>query len=561
MKIFSPWQWFTVSLILVVASQTAQAGQITGRLLLNGSPIQGAQISFRTPVSPFMTWGGFSPLADGAFETDNDLPTGSFQAATFVDSFVKSNYLGPYLNGIPVVSGQTTNIGDVEVLHANRSISGTVGGTAYAPLVNITSTATIGGVEYRVWSTPDETTRGFTIPAVDGTWTIVATYHGTVLGEAVVTVNGSNLAGVLLDTPPASAYTNWAYSYGLFASAAFTDANPDGDEFSNQTEFAFGTDPSKITAALTTTSRSGNQLTVSWLERSDSLYGYFVRESSDLQVWQAAAGIAVQNGSVLPAPPSGYVRKQFTTTAAGRKFFRVLSTDTPQAVPDQSFNITVAGETVNVERWGTGSKAVIMFGYVPFTMQQDLKASSGASFSSLVGSEYSMFLWTYPDAGPFSQADAQIDAYFNNVEAALANRLDFTGYASSIVSQIRATTGLSNVCLVGNSFGAGVVMWDLAALSADPNVRFVLISPTEVFMPYLNLLPVADPLPRTQLISDAWNDFYIYSQTAYDYIDLRTTGLPPGYNAGVDFPHFIIGVDATPLSYVFNLINAVYQQP
>lgn len=558
-KILPSYNCLLFLLALIIIAPPAFAGRITGRLLVSGSPVEFAQISFRTSPSSGTTWFGTS-FAEGIFNSDTNLPTGTFAAATYGDTVLQSNYLVPYRRGIGVVNGQTTNIGNIEVLQANRSISGSVGGSQAVAIITITSTATIGGVEYRVWSTPNETTRAFTIPAVDGRWTIVAMAGATTVGEAEITVQGSNIANVQLNVAPSSAYTNWAYSYGLFASAAFSDADPDRDGFLNEAEFAFGTNPSLPNGALTSTTRSGNQLTVSWLERTDSIYGYFVRQSLDLKIWEAAA-VTVQSGSLSPNPPAGYVRKQFTALAAGRKFFRVLATNTPDAVPDQSFNITVAGQPVNVERWGTGSRAVIMFGYVPFTMLEDLKIFFGSTFPGLVGTEYSMFLWNYPDAGPFSQAEAQIDEYLNDEGAALANRLDFTGYTSLIVTQIRAITGLTDVCLVGNSFGAGVILWDFVALSTDPKVRFVLISPTEVFMPYLNLLPPADPLPRTRLITDAGNDFFIFSQTAYEYLDQRATGLPPGYDPSQDYPHFILGQQPTTLPYAFSLIDEVYQQP
>lgn len=224
------------------------------------------------------------------------------------------------------------------------------------------------------------------------------------------------------------------------------------------------------------------------------------------------------------------------------------------------FNITVAGKPLTVERWGTGPKAVVFFGYMPFTMADDLKTKfSAEDFQNLVGSEYSMFLWTYPDAAPFSQAESKFDAFVQDPDLALQNRLDFSTYASSVVSQIRAATGLTNVCLVGNSFGAGVVMADMAALASDPNVCFVLISPTEIFMP---MTPPADnPLPRTILTTDALWDYYVYSVNAYLYLDARANGsLPDGYKPGTDNPHFIIGESAS-LPYVFDLIGQAFNLP
>jgi hypothetical protein len=142
----------------------------------------------------------------------------------------------------------------------------------------------------------------------------------------------------------------------------------------------------------------------------------------------------------------------------------------------------------------------------------------------------------------------------------LANRIDFSGQASSVVQQIRSATGLTEICLVGNSFGAGLILWDFATLASDTHVRFVLISPSELFMPFTP--PAAIPLPRTVLVADALNDFpLIFTDDAYIYIRDRTTGpLPSGYFPVNANPHFIIGQYFTTLEYVFNLIDAAYQQ-
>jgi pimeloyl-ACP methyl ester carboxylesterase len=174
-----------------------------------------------------------------------------------------------------------------------------------------------------------------------------------------------------------------------------------------------------------------------------------------------------------------------------------------------------------------------------------------------------MFLWTYPEgAAPYSQVGDSLDLFFQNQAAALANRLDLAGQASAVVNQVRASTGLTDICVVGNSFGAGVILWDFATLANDPNLRCVLISPSELFMPFDEDLPPANPLPGTVLVADALNDVFFLPGPVWVYVRDRTNGpLPAGYRPGFDNPHLIIGEDPTSLDYVFSLIDLAFQTP
>lgn len=249
--------------------------------------------------------------------------------------------------------------------------------------------------------------------------------------------------------------------------------------------------------------------------------------------------------------------------AALSSTLHVAETRAQAPVSNQTFNITLAGAPVSVERWGTGPTAIIFFGYWPFDIQENLKADFGSEFAALVGSKYSMFLWTYPEqVAPYSQAIDALSHYYDwlyggipDDEDPFAKRPNFAGQATSVVNQIRAATGLTDVCLIGNSFGAGVILWDLENLAKNPSTRFVLISPTEVFMPPVP--PMANPLPRTVLVADAKLDELVLTEAAADYLIDRTTGpLPPGYEPFVDNPHFIIGGLPLPLDFVFSLVNS-----
>jgi hypothetical protein len=318
---------------------------------------------------------------------------------------------------------------------------------------------------------------------------------------------------------------------------------------------------SNTESGVITTLQGGN-FTMSWFQNETGALQYFVRGSEDLREW-GPASVNVVNAPAGGEIPEGHVRKQFSVPAVGRQFYRIVATDNPAAVPDASYTIQVAGAPVSVERWGTGPRAIVFFGYIPFKMQGNLKSAFADQFRGLVGTEYSMFLWTYPaTVAPYSQAfPSLVDFFATNPYLALANRINFSGQASSVVEQIRSVTGLTEICLVGNSFGAGVIFWDLAMLANDANVRSVLISPSELFMPFSP--PLANPLPRTVLVADAEEDFrYLLTDDAWQYVAARTTGpLPPDYQSDPAYPHFIIGQGQTSLEYVFGLIDAVYQQP
>jgi hypothetical protein len=232
-------------------------------------------------------------------------------------------------------------------------------------------------------------------------------------------------------------------------------------------------------------------------------------------------------------------------------------------IKNGTFNIQVADADVTVQRYGTGPKAVIFFGYAPFEMEENLKRAYGAQFADLVGTEYSMFLWTYPtEKPPYSEVAALVEAFDNRFdpnEAFIFDPLDFAGQATSVVEQILTATRLDReeATLVGNSFGAGVLLEDFDALTAEnEKPRFVLISPSELFLP--EQPPDQLPLPRTILIADTKHDGYLVSKEVRDYIAQRTSGpLPPDYNpVDEDFnPHFIIGEEPTSLAYVFGLID------
>lgn len=147
----------------------------------------------------------------------------------------------------------------------------------------------------------------------------------------------NNLVIMPSSGPAPSAYDSWASGYTLDPSvttgptAGAPSADPDTDGFTNQQEYAFGTNPTTATASLTTTSSVGGNLTVVFLTRSDLAYN--VQSTENLisgftlnQVVTDSVTDSSQSGV-----PAGYTRKQFTvTTGPGKNFYRVVASEQPQ---------------------------------------------------------------------------------------------------------------------------------------------------------------------------------------------------------------------------------------
>jgi hypothetical protein len=140
-------------------------------------------------------------------------------------------------------------------------------------------------------------------------------------------------------TPPPAGYDAWADDYNLDPNvssgpnAGAPSADPDSDSFSNQQEYAFGTNPTQPTSGLVSTSTEGGNLIVRFLTRAN--LDYTVQSTDNLSTTAFANNstvtASVQNGPTDPAPPTGYIRKQFSITPTGSKnFYRVIAVDQPQ---------------------------------------------------------------------------------------------------------------------------------------------------------------------------------------------------------------------------------------
>jgi len=159
-----------------------------------------------------------------------------------------------------------------------------------------------------------------------------ASFNGVITqpGYYTFTLNEvSNLASVTY-----AARSSWAASYGLDpATTGAPTADPDGDGYDNSLEFAFGTNPTVGTPALLSATRSGANISVTFVRLIGSASAsYTVQTSGNLSAgpWTPTGITPTTAGIDQTGVPAGYERVGFTALATGTTFYRVVASITAQ---------------------------------------------------------------------------------------------------------------------------------------------------------------------------------------------------------------------------------------
>lgn len=158
------------------------------------------------------------------------------------------------------------------------------------------------------------------------------------------------------------------------------------------------------------------------------------------------------------------------------------------------FEIPVAGQNVAVIQIGTGPIGVIIFGHTGVSQMNTYLLDNFEWLENLATEKCTFFLWKYPKSAPFDQINATLETYRAGDHSV---RLAFPGIATEVVSQIQQHSGLNQFLVIGNSLGTGLVIWDYSQLVENKSLSFLLISPTEAFLPPLESVV---PFSRTMLI-------------------------------------------------------------
>ena len=325
----------------VNAYNTAVAFGGTAETVTVSGTVQAGSLSFAS--------GGFA-LQGGTIQL-NGSGVAVTGANTIGSVIAGSNGLSKTGTGTLTLSGNNTYGGDTAVsagalqLATSGSLRFVIGGSGTNNAVSGTGTTTMNG-QFAFDLTGASTNTNATWTIVAGTLTntygtdfIVTDFNGNVAsGLWTNTVNGvkyvfaqSNSVLSVQSNDVVPPYTAWVnYWQGLDPTFTNTagNADPDGDGFDNDVEFAFDGNPTVGTPALMTATPVGSNAVFNWIQRTNDV-GYTVQKNGTLtNEWTEAIGLTISDSTnqtgVLLAPT--YVRKEFIiTNATGKDFYRVTA--------------------------------------------------------------------------------------------------------------------------------------------------------------------------------------------------------------------------------------------
>jgi autotransporter-associated beta strand protein len=252
------------------------------------------------------------------------------------------------LSGANSHSGNTTVNEGTLVISSTGTLTFTIGDTGTNNGLLGTGTTSVNGqFAFDLSAASTNTNATWTIVANTltnsyGTNFIVTGFNGAG-GLWTNTTNGvnyvfaqSNSVLSVQSTGAATPYDAWvAYWQGVdpnFTNTAGT-ANPDGDPFDNNEEFAFDGNPAVGTGALLTSVKVGTNVVFNYVALTNTnAVTYQVQNTTNLSVGPWSNSVVMISNSANQSGISltnSYLRKEFAVPAAGREFYRVQATIAP----------------------------------------------------------------------------------------------------------------------------------------------------------------------------------------------------------------------------------------
>jgi hypothetical protein len=214
----------------------------------------------------------------------------------------------------------------------------------------------------------------------------------------------------------------------------------------------------------------------------------------------------------------------------------------------EKMEIQVSGVPTLIIRLGSGPIGVVFFPSRSSPLI-DIIPHGAELYRGLLPEKCSFFVLQHPKLPIYEELSSAMKLYERGDKDKF--RPNLSGIANQVVDEIHSKTGIQEWLLVGNSFGAGLILWDFDKFAADSKKSFLLFSPTEVFMPPISSL--IKKLPRTMLLTayvkpnppEKHIDYYVQNGEAIRWMATnrndRILKLIPEYKTG----HKIVGQDIT----------------
>lgn len=251
------------------------------------------------------------------------------------------------LAGTNTYNGSTVISNGTLALATNGSLRFVIGGNGTNNAVLGTGTTTMDGqFAFDLNGASTNTNATWTIVAgtltnTYGTNFIVTGFNGA-SGNWTNTTNGvryifsqSNSVLTVQSTGGVTPYNAWV-GYWQTNSSGFTNtagtANPDGDPFNNNMEFAFDGNPTIGTGALLTSVKVGTNAVFNYVAQTNpSVVTYQVQSTTNLTNAWTSAVVTISNSTNQTgiSQTNIYLRKEFVVPATSNNFYRVQSVILP----------------------------------------------------------------------------------------------------------------------------------------------------------------------------------------------------------------------------------------
>ena len=240
--------------------------------------------------------------------------------------------------GTTAINAGTVVFGDASVQASSIAIASGAAANFTLGAATPTTTGSLtfsNGSTVRVSGTPTTNSAPYTLVSASGGVTGTPTLDPAVPGYSLS--NSGTSLFLVANSSPVSFYSAWLTNYPTLSNTNGT-ADPDGDGFNNDLEFAFDGNPTFGTASLLTVTSSGSNAVFNFVASTNpAAVLYTVQATTNLSTspWADDIGVtaSVTNSANQTNPPillaPEYVRREFSLPATNKSFYRVEATIAP----------------------------------------------------------------------------------------------------------------------------------------------------------------------------------------------------------------------------------------